>query len=131
MVPNKNQKAKYWIHIIILIALPKPFFKRVVYSTTLHISTMKLWRSLFFLLTAAEAFLPPTVTTRRHSVLLFMSTEVSVKEITSNADERMGKSVDSVKTNLSTIRTGRASSNMLDRVKVEYYGTIFCFVKVL
>ena len=92
---------------------------------------MKLWRSLFFLLTAAEAFLPPTVTTRRHSVLLFMSTEVSVKEITSNADERMGKSVDSVKTNLSTIRTGRASSNMLDRVKVEYYGTIFCFVKVL
>lgn len=49
-------------------------------------------------------------------------TEVSVKDITADAEERMGKSVESVKTNLSTIRTGRASSNMLDRVKLEYYG---------
>ena len=46
------------------------------------------------------------------------------KELTLDAEERMGKSVESVKTNLSTIRTGRANSNMLDRVKVEYYGRL-------
>lgn len=34
----------------------------------------------------------------------------------------MKKSVDSVKQNLGTVRTGRASANMLDRVKVDYYG---------
>lgn len=46
----------------------------------------------------------------------------TVKEITDDAQQRMDKSVDSTKTNLSTIRTGRASINMLDRVKVDYYG---------
>lgn len=51
-----------------------------------------------------------------------MSTEISVNDITADAEERMDKSVESVKLNLSTIRTGRASSNMLDRVKVDYYG---------
>jgi len=38
------------------------------------------------------------------------------------ADERMSKSVDSVRQNLMTIRTGRASASILDRVKVDYYG---------
>mmetsp|Transcript_12395 Transcript_12395/g.34144 ORF Transcript_12395/g.34144 Transcript_12395/m.34144 type:complete len:231 (-) Transcript_12395:375-1067(-) len=46
----------------------------------------------------------------------------SVDEVTMDSDERMGKSVDSVKVNLNTIRTGRASASMLDRVKVDYYG---------
>lgn len=87
---------------------------------------MKLGSSLFFLLTAVKAFLPQTPI-RPAATLLFMSTEVSVKEITGDADERMGKTIDSVKMNLSTIRTGRASSNMLDRVKVDYYGTFSYF----
>lgn len=46
----------------------------------------------------------------------------AVDEITGEAAERMSKSVDSVKLSLNTIRTGRASANMLDRIKVDYYG---------
>lgn len=38
------------------------------------------------------------------------------------AEDRMQKSIDSVKLALSGVRTGRASSSMLDRVKVDYYG---------
>jgi ribosome recycling factor len=34
----------------------------------------------------------------------------------------MSKSVDSCKINLNTVRTGRASPAILDRVKVDYYG---------
>lgn len=88
---------------------------------------MKLSRSLFFFLSAVEAFLPHhhrAVVSRSGRSLrpLFMSTELSVDDITADAEERMGKSVESVKTNLLTIRTGRANANMLDRVKVEYYG---------
>jgi ribosome recycling factor len=43
----------------------------------------------------------------------------SIKEIEGDAKERMGKSVDSVRLNLNTIRTGRANSAILDRVKVK------------
>lgn len=39
-----------------------------------------------------------------------------------DADERMSKSVDSVRQNLLTVRTGRASTSILDRIKVDYYG---------
>ena len=48
--------------------------------------------------------------------------ELTVDEIALNAEERMEKSVESVRTSLTTIRTGRASANMLDRVKADYYG---------
>lgn len=50
------------------------------------------------------------------------SLSMSIKEVTSNAEEKMGKSVDSVKLNLQTVRTGRANASILDRVMVEYYG---------
>lgn len=39
-----------------------------------------------------------------------------------DAEERMGKSIESLLQNLGTVRTGRASAAMLDRVKAEYYG---------
>lgn len=48
----------------------------------------------------------------------------SVDEVELDAEERMEKSVTSVVTNLSTIRTGRANAAMLDRVQVEYYGAL-------
>lgn len=38
------------------------------------------------------------------------------------SEDRMSKSVDSVRSNMGTIRTGRASSSILDRVKADYYG---------
>ena len=48
----------------------------------------------------------------------------SVKEITDEASERMSKSIESVKLSLTSIRTGRASASILDRVKVDYYGAM-------
>ena len=43
-------------------------------------------------------------------------------EIVLEAKERLAKCVDSLKLNLTTLRTGRASPAMLDRVECEYYG---------
>jgi ribosome recycling factor len=40
-----------------------------------------------------------------------------------DAKERMTKSVDATRHEFSTVRTGRASPHLLDRVNVEYYGT--------
>jgi ribosome recycling factor len=40
-----------------------------------------------------------------------------------DADERMSKSVDSTRNELATVRTGRASPHLLDRIVVDYYGT--------
>lgn len=37
--------------------------------------------------------------------------------------ERMNKTIDSFKSELSTVRAGRANPNMLDRVMVDYYGS--------
>ena len=38
--------------------------------------------------------------------------------------ERMTKAVDHCRQEVSTVRTGRASSNILDLIKVDYYGTM-------
>jgi len=46
-----------------------------------------------------------------------------VDEIHSHAQDRMGKSIEVLKHELSTIRTGRASPGLLDRNVVDYYGT--------
>jgi ribosome recycling factor len=46
-----------------------------------------------------------------------------VDEIHSHAQERMGKSIEVLKHELSTIRTGRASPSLLDRIVVDYFGT--------
>jgi len=40
-----------------------------------------------------------------------------------DAEERMGKSVESCRSELATVRTGRASPHLLDRLTVDYYGT--------
>jgi ribosome recycling factor len=55
-------------------------------------------------------------TTRLHA------SAVSIKEITDESLDRMNKSIDSCKLSLTSIRTGRASASILDRVKVDYYG---------
>ena len=43
-------------------------------------------------------------------------------EIQSDADERMGKSVESLSTAFAKIRTGRANPSLLDGISVDYYG---------
>jgi ribosome recycling factor len=47
-----------------------------------------------------------------------------IQEIMKSLDERMEKALANVKREFSTIRAGRASVSMLDRVQVEYYGSM-------
>jgi ribosome recycling factor len=46
-----------------------------------------------------------------------------IKELLEDARERMGKSIEATRHELATVRTGRASPHLLDRVQVDYYGT--------
>lgn len=46
-----------------------------------------------------------------------------INEIKKDAQERMEKSVDALKNQISKVRTGRASPSLLDGIMVEYYGT--------
>jgi len=46
-----------------------------------------------------------------------------IDELLADAGERMSKSVESTRNELATVRTGRASPHLLDRVVVDYYGT--------
>jgi ribosome recycling factor len=45
------------------------------------------------------------------------------KELLADANHRMAKAVEAVKTEFNTVRSGRASVGLLDRVQVDYYGT--------
>ena len=45
-----------------------------------------------------------------------------IKDLLDDARDRMGKSIESTKHELATVRTGRASPHLLDRVQVDYYG---------
>ena len=48
--------------------------------------------------------------------------ETMVDALLDDAEDRMGKSVESFRNELATVRTGRASPHLLDRVVVDYYG---------
>jgi len=48
----------------------------------------------------------------------------TVNEIEGNAKQRMEKALSDLQHAMATIRTGRASVNLLDNVKVDYYGTL-------
>jgi ribosome recycling factor len=48
---------------------------------------------------------------------------MSLSEVRKSAESRMGKSIETLKTGLSKIRTGRAHAGILDHVMVEYYGS--------
>lgn len=45
-----------------------------------------------------------------------------IEELLADAKERMAKSVESCRGELATVRTGRASPSLLDRIMVDYYG---------
>ncbi|MDP6101322.1 MAG: ribosome recycling factor, partial [Dehalococcoidia bacterium] len=47
---------------------------------------------------------------------------MTTEEILADAEARMGKAADSLKRELATIRTGRASPALLDKLRVDYYG---------
>jgi len=46
-----------------------------------------------------------------------------IKDLLKETEERMNKAVDALRDNLVTIRTGRASPALVERLPVEYYGT--------
>ena len=48
---------------------------------------------------------------------------MDVKTLLSQNEEKMDKAIEVLKRDLAAIRTGRASTTLLDRVMVEYYGT--------
>jgi ribosome recycling factor len=50
-----------------------------------------------------------------------MSMEM-IEELLADAKERMQKSVESMRNELATVRTGRASPHLLDRLEIDYYG---------
>jgi ribosome recycling factor len=47
-----------------------------------------------------------------------------IDELLADAGERMQKSVDATRNEFSTVRTGRASPHLLDRIEVDYYGAV-------
>ena len=46
-----------------------------------------------------------------------------IPEVKKNAEQKMKKTVETLKTDLSKIRTGRAHTGLLDHIVVDYYGT--------
>jgi len=47
-----------------------------------------------------------------------------VKDLLDDANARMDKSVEATRHEFGTVRTGRASPSLLDRVQVDYYGAV-------
>ena len=47
----------------------------------------------------------------------------TVDELIREAETRMDKSVEHARNEFNTVRTGRASASLLDRIEVDYYGT--------
>ena len=106
---------------------------------------MKLFSSVLITvasITLCEAFAPSRFALNTNSAIIsqnvpfttsIISTRTSTstslnmafeetEELEMDVEERMLKSVEAVKKSLVTIRTGRASASILDRVMVDYYG---------
>lgn len=49
---------------------------------------------------------------------------MSLSNVKSSTEQKMNKSLESLKVALSKIRTGRAHSGLLDHVQVDYYGSL-------
>jgi ribosome recycling factor len=48
--------------------------------------------------------------------------ETTIADIKKSAEQKMGKSLESLKSDLAKVRTGRAHTGILDHVMVDYYG---------
>ncbi|SFC73567.1 ribosome recycling factor [Clostridium uliginosum] len=47
-----------------------------------------------------------------------------IKDIIKNAEVKMGKTISVLESDLGTMKAGRANPSMLDRIQVEYYGSM-------
>ncbi len=48
---------------------------------------------------------------------------MTVADVKKNTEQKMQKSIETLKANLAKVRTGRAHPGMLDHIQVDYYGT--------
>jgi ribosome recycling factor len=48
---------------------------------------------------------------------------MTIADVKNNAQQKMNKSIDTLKADLAKVRTGRAHTGILDSVQVDYYGT--------
>ncbi|HOI67515.1 MAG TPA: ribosome recycling factor [Thiomonas arsenitoxydans] len=55
---------------------------------------------------------------------------MGIAEIKKNTEEKMHKSIESLKLDLAKVRTGRAHTGLLDHVMVDYYGTMMAINQV-
>lgn len=53
-----------------------------------------------------------------------------LQDVKNNADQKMQKSLEALKADLSKVRTGRAHTGLLDHVMVEYYGSMVAINQV-
>lgn len=53
-----------------------------------------------------------------------------LEDVRKNAEQKMQKSVEALKTDLAKVRTGRAHTGLLDHVMVEYYGSMVAINQV-
>jgi ribosome recycling factor len=49
---------------------------------------------------------------------------MELKKIYTETEERMKKGIEAIKKEFATIRTGKATTSLLDGIKVDYYGTL-------
>ena len=47
----------------------------------------------------------------------------AIEDFLTDCDLRMHKSIDATRTEFNSVRTGRASAGLLDRITIDYYGT--------
>ena len=47
---------------------------------------------------------------------------MTIADVKTTADKKMGRSIEKLKTDLAKVRTGRAHTGILDHVQVDYYG---------
>ncbi len=53
-----------------------------------------------------------------------------IADVKKSAEQRMQKCIETLKTDLGKVRTGRAHTGILDHVKVDYYGTLTAIPQV-
>ncbi|MCL4185691.1 MAG: ribosome recycling factor, partial [Burkholderiaceae bacterium] len=49
---------------------------------------------------------------------------MSIAEVRQSAEQKMQRSIESLKTSLAKVRTGRAHAGLLDHIMVDYYGSM-------
>ena len=55
--------------------------------------------------------------------MITVSDTTMIDETLKDAEQRMGKAVDAMRRELSTVRTGRANPALVEHLRVDYYGT--------